>query len=402
MGLTKTQVDALTYDPTGPKQQVAYDTGGVPGFGVVVSPTGVKTFILKFRTNASTIPKRLTIGRYGELTVDQARDIAKDALHDARKGEDPVAAKRQARIEERRGITVETFAPIYVENARTKGNPAKERTPKKTWKEDERRLNKYVIPAIGKLRLDKVTPADVRRLHNSIAGKYEANRVLALVSVMFAAAAMLDYMHEDARNPAKGVSAFKEEERDRFVTETEMPRLMAAIMEEANPHLRAAFLLYLLTGLRRGELLALRWKDVDLQRRVIRLAQTKQGKPHTVPLSSPAVAILEKLPRLPDNEFVIASPVREGHPWHGHAVKKAWARVRERAELADVRLHDLRRTVGSWLALSGVSIQMIGQVLGHSNPDTTAIYARLQDDATRSALEQHGDKLAALLSGGTA
>lgn len=400
MPLTKKKIDALAYDPTGPKTQVHYDGEDVPGFGLVVTKTGVKTFVLSYRPHGSAITKRLTLGRYGALTLDQARGLARDELFAARKGDDPVERKRRARAEERSSVTVKDFAPIYIENARTRGNPGKTRRPKKTWKEDERRIDKYVLPAFGARRLSEVSKADVRRLHNKIQAPYEANRVLALVSVMFEAGRMLGYIEDEAPNPARGVATFEEKSRDRFVTEAEMPRLMAAIDEEDNPHLRAAFLLYLLTGLRRGELLGLRWSDVDLDRRLITLPDTKAGRPHHLPLSDPAVRILGELPRLVGNTYVVASPVLPGKPWHGHAVKQVWARVRERAGLPDVRLHDLRRTVGSWLALSGVSLPMIGKVLNHSQPSTTAVYARLQDEATRAALETHGAKIDALASGG--
>jgi integrase len=400
MPLTKRKLDALTYDPAGPKTQVHYDGADVPGFGVLVTVTGVRTFILKYRPNGSSIPKRLTIGRYGALTLAQAREIARDELHAARKGDDPAERKRTARLDEKRSITVEGFAPIYLENARTRGNPGKKRRPKKTWREDERRIHKYVIPALGKRRMAEVTKADVRKLHNRIEAKYESNRVLALVSVMFEAARMLGYIEDEATNPARGVATFEEKSRDRFVTETEMPRLMAAIDEEDNPHLRAAFMLYLLTGFRRGELLGLRWPDVDLDRRLITLPDTKAGRPHHLPLSDPAVAILQGLPRMVGNPYVLPSPVLPGKPMHGHSVKQVWARIRKRAGLPDVRLHDLRRTVGSWLALSGVSLPMIGAVLNHTQPSTTAVYARLQDEATRGALEAHGAKIAALASGG--
>lgn len=175
-----------------------------------------------------------------------------------------------------------------------------------------------------------------------------------------------------------------------------MPRLMAAIDAEANPYVRAALKLYLLTGLRRSELLGLRWQDVDLMRREIRLSDTKAGRAHRVPLSAPAVEILNGLPRMLRNEYVFPGSV-PGRPLVN--IAKSWRRVRKAAGLEDVRLHDLRRTVGSWMAASGASLPLIGKVVNHSNASTTPIYARLAEDVTREALERHGGQIVVVLAG---
>lgn len=400
MPLTKSAIDRLVFDPSGAKLQMHYDHAGVPGFGVIVSKSGVKSFVVQYRPNGTGAPRRFTLGRYGVLTLDQARNLAKDVLHSARKGDDPSETRRNKRLEQKRAVTLRDFVPIYIENARTAGNPARKRRPKKTWREDQRRLEKYVVPKLGMRRLTDISKADVTRLHSAITARYEANRVLALASVFFEAARMLGYLDDTAPNPCKGVQQFEEKSRERFVSEAEMPALLEAVNAETNVHIRAAFVLYLLTGLRRGELLALRWADVDLQRRVIRLHDTKAGRPHEVPLALPAVALLTGLPQLLGNPFVIASPRAAGQAWHGHAVKQAWNRVRIRGGLEDVRLHDLRRTVGSWLAMSGASLPLIGKVLNHSNASTTTVYARFQDDATRAALEQHAEAIVALQQGG--
>ena len=154
---------------------------------------------------------------------------------------------------------------------------------------------------------------------------------------------------------------------------------------------RAALWLYLLTGVRKTELLKARWEDIDLVRCELRLPETKAGRIHYVPLSPPAVALLERMPREEGNPYLLPSTKVPGH--HLVNIEKPWRRVRKAAGVEDVRLHDLRRTVGSWLAQAGNSLPLIGRVLGHTNASTTQIYARLGDDPARKALEKHGQMI---------
>lgn len=399
--LTKRAVDRLRYDLDGPGTQVEWDTGNgsLKGFGCRVYPTGRKVFVLKYRTLHGR-QRLLTLGEYGELTVEQARDLAEDKKHEVKRGRDPSEEKRRGREAEQRASTVAAFAPLYIEQIRTKGTPGRRgMRPKKTWREDELRLQRHVLPAWGRRKLEEITRTDVRRLHASIAAPYEANRVLSLVSVFFKTAVHLGHLPEDHPNPAHGVAMNAEQARERFVTEAEMPRLTEAIAQEPNEHVRGAFLLYLMTGLRRSELCRLTWSDVDTHARTLRLGVTKNGLPHTLPLSDAAMAVLADLPRLLGNDYVIPSPRLPGRPWNPDELTKKWREVRRRAGIEDVRLHDLRRTVGSWLAMSGASLSLVGAVLNHKSVSTTSIYARYQLDAARSALEEHGAKIAAFVRG---
>jgi integrase len=221
----------------------------------------------------------------------------------------------------------------------------------------------------------------------------EANRILALISVMYSCGTEWGLLPEGHINPASRVRAFRERSRERWIKPDELPRLVASILEEENPFHRAAFLLYLLTGLRRSELLSLHWEHVDLGRGEVFLPETKAGRSHTVPLSTPAASLLRELPRMATNVHVFPAAFGEGHM---SDLKKPWQRIRARAGLGDVRLHDLRRTVGSLMALDGASLQLIGKVLNHSDTKTTAIYARLTENAARDALEQHGSKIVSI------
>ena len=232
-------------------------------------------------------------------------------------------------------------------------------------------------------------------LHTKIGqhAPYEANRIVALLSKMFELARRWGFVPENAANPARGIDKFKEQKRDRWVTPEELPRLAAAIMQEPSLYVRAAVWLYLLTGVRKTELLKACWEDVDFARSELRLSETKAGRIHYVPLSPPAVALLRALPREEGNPYLLPG-AKSGH--HLVNIEKPWRRVRKIAAVEDVRLHDLRRTVGSWLAQAGSSLPLIGRVLNHTDPKTTAIYARLGDDPARQALTEHGQRIAAI------
>ena len=384
--LTKRTIDGLTYDPAGPNQQIIWDEGEIPGFGVRVYPSGGKSYVLVYRTKEGRA-RLLTLGKHGVFTVQQARDEARTALMEARTGSDPVDMRQKAR----RGETVRELAALYVERHA--------KPHKKTWREDERRLNKWVLPAFGSRKVADVKRPDVARLHHRIgeSAPYEANRVLALVAVLFSKAAEWGLLDEGAPNPAARVQTFKERSRERWVTPAELPALVEAIGAEPSPYIRAAMKLYLLTGLRRSELIGLRWKDVDFGRREIHLGDTKAGRSHAVALSVAAVDVLRELPRQLGSAFVFPGRVA-GQPLVN--IAKSWRRIRRRAGLEDVRLHDLRRTVGSWLAEGGASLPLIGKVLNHSNASTTQVYARFAEQSARTALEKHGELIGPLLATG--
>jgi integrase len=249
---------------------------------------------------------------------------------------------------------------------------------------------------------------------------------------MFELALEWGFLEEGAPNPAKRIKKFAEEKRDRWITPEELPRLAKAIDTEDNIYVRSALWLYLLTGARKTEILQAKWDDIDWERKELRMAETKAGRVHYLPLSGEALALLRELPRLKGNPYILPGR-RNGRPLVN--IDKPWRRVRDRATvmfwaeyegevshlineltesleraptcheveqatnfelsngIRDVRLHDLRRTVGSWLAQAGNSLHLIGKVLNHSNQSTTAVYARFQQDTVRDALEQHGQRI---------
>ena len=377
MKLTKKAIDRFKYTGDGQSRDVRWDDH-LPGFGVRIYPTRRKAFILSYRTNGR---KRLmTLGTYGPITLEQARNKARSFLGDLINGVDPLEERKQAA----QGETIKSLCREYLERYA--------KISKRSWKEDQRRLERHIIPKWGNIKVKSLKRSDVAALHHQI-GKtapYEANRILALLSKMFEIGQRWGFLEEHSPNPARKIDKFKEEKRDRWVTPDELPRVAQAIDQEENIYVRGALWLYLLLGIRKSELLNTKRGDIDLSQKEIRLSQTKSGRSHYLPLNEPAIQIIKSLPAYEDNPHLLPGR-RKGCPLVN--ISMPWDRVRKKAKVEDVRLHDLRRTLGSWLAQSGNSLHLIGRVLNHSNPSTTAIYARFAQDNVREALESHGKQI---------
>jgi integrase len=378
--LTKRAVDSARYTGDGRAQRIVWD-GELRGFGLRVQPTGRKSWILFYRTQAGT-KRLLTLGHYPGLTLDQARRVALQNLADVSKGEDPADKRRRAR----EAASFATLAEAFLERH--------SKVHKKSARDDERYINQVLIPAFGTRKAEAIQRSDLSALHRRIGAKapYAANRLLACASKLFAWGEDEGYLPTGYQNPTQGIKKFREEKRERWVTPEEMPKLAAAIRSEPNVYARAAVWMYLLLGARKSEMLSARWADVDLKRGVWRLPETKAGRPHYLPLAPPAVAILRELPREEGNPHVFPG---QSAGCHLVNIAKPWDRIRKAAGCEDVRLHDLRRTVGSWLAQGGASLPLIGKVLNHTTPSTTAIYARLADESARHVLEQHAEAVLA-------
>lgn len=383
--ITKRIMDSLTYQITVSEGVISgsratcycWDTT-LTGFGCRIYPSGAKSFVVAYTLAGRR--RILVLGPYGVLTVEQARALAQTALAEALAGVDPGAAKAEAR----KAPAVGDLCTAYLErHAKAK---------KRSWTDDQRRIDRHLLPAWGARKARDITRADVAALHSRIgkAHPYEANRTLALIHKMYGLAEAWGFVPEGHPNPARAIDRFAEVKRDRWITPAELPRLAEAINSEPNQSARFALWLYLLTGLRKSELLKARWEDVDLGRRELRLPTTKAGRTHYIPLSEPAVALLREIPRDDGNPHLFPGAVPGAALVN---IDKPWRRVRTAAGIQDARLHDLRRTVGSWLAQAGNSLHLIGRVLNHTSPSTTAVYARFGQDQAREALEQHAQRL---------
>jgi integrase len=378
--LTMKQIEGFIYEGPAPRRDVRWDDSPA-GFGIRIYPSGRKSFLISYRIHNRK--RQMTLGDVGVITLDEARKKAKKALAKLLDGIDPLEERDKAAHGEIMKSLADTYMSRYA------------KVHKKTWETDEKRIERHVTPNIGNRQIKSITRNELAALHSRIGATapYEANRVIELLSKMFELAKQWGFLEENASNPAKGIKAFKEEKRDRWVTPEELPKLTQAIDREENFYARHAIWLYLLTGTRKSELLEAKWEDIDMVRRELRLPDTKAGRKHYIPLSDPALLILKNLPRLEGNPYIFPGQVEGQHLIN---IDKPWRRIKAQAGIEDVRLHDLRRTVGSWLAQSGNSLHLIGKVLNHSNQSTTAVYARFAQDHVRQALEDHGSKIMAI------
>ena len=331
MKLTKKYIETLIWN--GKAQHIVWDDE-VKGFGVRLYPTGKKSFVLSYRDNNRK--SIMVLGDAGLLKVDQARDKAKKFLVGLINGVNPLSQQRKVK----QGTLIKDLCLAYIE---------RHASNKKSGKDDVSRIDRFIMPAWGNQQIINIKRSDVVAIHTNLGnqGKYQANRVYSLLSKMFNLARVWGFVPEEHINPCFGIEKFKEEKRDRFVSQDEFPKLADAINQEHNQAVVSAIWLYLLTGVRKDELLTLKWVDVDFIRKEIKLTDTKNGKNHYVPLSNAAIDILNQIPHIEGNPFVI---IGKNNGQHLVNIDKPWQRIRKMAGLEDVRLHDLRRTVGSWLA----------------------------------------------------
>jgi integrase len=381
-GLTQRACDSARYRGGDGKRDVRWD-GKVPGFGLRIFPSGVKSFVLHYRPQGSRAKRTYTIGKYGVYTVEQARARAKELLVGIANGEDPA-------LEKKRAEPVSTFRELAERWMTDFAKPHR-----RSWKEDERRLDKHLLPRLGSMPVTSVTAEDVRPIHARIGKRspIEANRVVELVRAIYMKGSAWSLVPHTHRNPTVGVDRFKERSRTRWLTDRELRRLFRALDRE-EPEIQAIVKLLLLTGARKRELLSARWDRIDLPAGRMRLVETKTGDERIVRLSGEAVELIRSLPRRLGSPFVFPNPLRSGEPLKD--IKSPWERIRRRARLRDVKIHDLRRTTGSALVNAGVSLDAIAKALGHRDRKTTEIYARIAEEQAGAALATLGGMVAAV------
>ena len=386
-----------------------YWDSDLPGFGLRVGESGTKTFFLRYRPRGAGregVKRYFTIGRYGPLTPDQARTRAKQLLGQVALGQDPAAALADARA----AATVADLAVEYLREVQLKRKPA-------TFDLYKGYLDRYVVPEIGKLRVDGLDRATIAKVHAKIGKRHPvvANRTLATLSAMFGFGEKRGLLPAGYLNPARGIDKFAESGRERYLTTHEFERLGAALLEAEttgiewavdetrptskhiqkrdrrtviSPFAGAAIRLLLFTGCRLREVLDLRWSEVDFERGMLHLSDSKTGKKSVI-LNAPALAVLGALPRL--GEFVIAGddPTRPRSD-----LKRPWDVVTRRANLSGLRLHDCRHAFASVGVGASLGLPIVGKLLGHKSTETTQRYAHLDADPLRRASNAIGATIA--------
>jgi integrase len=354
------------------------------GFFLEVLQSERKTYYQRY-SDSHGRQRQYKIGPANVLSLSQARSAARKILAQSFAGEDPQAI----RVAKRK-------IPRVAEFARERYLPYV-RTYKRSWDTDERLLRVHVLPRIGNLFMDEVRAEHFQEMLQSMTEAGYApgtcGRAVVIPRYMFSLA--LKWKVPGIReNPASGLSLPPDNQRNRFLTAPEIERLLHVIKHDQNQVAAKAILLLLLTGARRNEITQAQWDQVDLDRGVLVVPVSKSGRPRRVVLNEPALKVLRSISRDQSNPYIFPSQVT-GKPCP--SLFFPWNRIRRRANIPDVRLHDLRHSFASLLINDGVPLYEVQRLLGHSNPRTTQRYAHLAPETLADAAKVAGDVIASLM-----
>lgn len=419
-------IEAINKLPRPDKGKAFYKDTKEKGLSLYVTSNGVKSFFIRKRIKGRD--ERVIIGSCDDLKVEQARNSAKILKGMIALGKDPSAEKRKDRQD---NLTFGKHFHDYMERY--------SKLHKKSWLYDEREVNRFLSHWFNRRMVD-IKKSDVRAIHEKLFnenGLYQANRILERIRAIYNKAIEWGW---DGHNPALGIKKYKEKSRDRFIQPSEMPHLLHALEQETNETARDYFLLLLLTGARKTNTLMMRWDEISWDYRTWRIPDTKNGEPVTLPLVDKALNILEARKQGSRSLWVFPSAMDDSK--HFVDAKKAWTRTLQRgtlnlwafeepkiaelieeirvelnddrlmgqlfkkvqlkikkhkielsAGLTDIHLHDIRRTLGSYQAINGTSLQIIGQSLGHKSHQATKVYSRLTLDPVRRSVEAAVSKM---------
>ncbi len=358
-----------------PGKRDYYNDTTEKGLRLAVSGTGTKSFQFQRWSTEKQRPVIITLGKWPDFPLHTAREKANALKQEVNVGNDPQSEKRQ----KRETMTVAAILDLYL---------TEHSIPhKRSATDDQAKIRLHLKPTFGTRRVDEVTPESVRSWHTKLTKTMTpaaANRHLALLRSVY------NTMLPDLPNPCRTTKMFKEYSRDRFLQPEELERFFQAVEEErqeGNPDIADYLLLSIFIGARRSNVLAMQWKDIDLIREQWRISgeESKNKSIMLVPLVGEVLEILNRRRQMASSVFVFPSSGKTGHLTEPY---KGWQRVVERAGIEDVRLHDLRRTMGSYQTIGGASTAIVGKTLGHKNPASTAVYARMTLDPVREAMEK--------------
>ena len=374
--LTKRTVDMIS--PTGVDHFV-WDQQ-LSGFGVRVSPKGQKSFLIQYRHQGRT--QRMRLGRLGLITADEARRKAKILLGEAEAGKNPaliVSTKRKAPTLK---DVSERFITEHVETRLKAGTQANYKSI----------LVTYILPTFGHKRITDITLADLSGLHTSLSHKpSQANRAVLVMSKILNLSEQWG-LRPMGSNPCRHIQLFKDKKRNRFLDKTELKRLWSTLDQSyidgtAGIYAINAYKLLILTGCRLSEIQTLKWSYIRGNR--VEFPDSKTGYKR-LPLNAAAMAILEQTPRQAGNPYVICGEKAGAHIVN---LQKSWRRIRDKAGLDDLRIHDLRHTFASQAVMNGTPLALVSKLLGHKKITTTMRYAHLADSELLEASEGIGDLL---------
>jgi integrase len=363
---TKTAIDNLKVEENKPRSMFYDDKAR--GLCVMVSKS-IKSFYVLRKHQGRT--ERILIGRYPDTTIEQARTRAGQVNSELDSGINRNDLKRLRRAE----LTLDDLHKLYMERHALVRN----RRPENAMSNYRLYLSHW-----GNKKLSEVKRTEVQTHIAKLAREISpatANIALALLRAMFNRA--IDWELFGDKNPTANIPKFPELSRDRFLYGDELQRFLAAVSELDSYIMKDFFMMLLATGARKSNVLSMRWADINLHQAIWRVPDTKNGEPYQVALTDMALQILNKRKQSENDEWVFSANSKSGHL---EEPKRAWANLLETANIQNLRIHDLRRTFGSFMAAQGASLQMIGKALGHKSQDATLIYARLNLDPVREAV----------------
>lgn len=375
--ITKRFVESISLNL---KKTVRHWDTELRGFGVLVLPSGRITYCIKYR-NSSRIQKHLKIGVHGQINTEEARTLAKKYLGEIAHGEDPAAKKKENRDLPLIRDLVQDYLDRYAPRKR-----------QRSIEEDLKLLRKIILPSIGNLQVKNISRRTIESLHLQLEKTpYQANRVLALLSKMFSLALAWGWRED---NPVKGIERYQEEKRDRWLDKKELNKFWKTLELYPNHPATFALKILVLTGARKGEVLQATWDQFNLEKGVWTKPShlTKQKKTEHLPLSEQTLNNLNKLKKVNKINSQYLFPDQTGKK-PIKDIKSFWEKIIKEAKLKNVRIHDLRHTHASHLVSSGLSLSIIGKLLGHTQAATTQRYAHLADEPLRQAAELFGNNL---------
>lgn len=372
----KDVIDALV-PPT--KDRVEWWDEKTPGLAIRVSSTGNKTFVWVGRHGRKF--KRVPIGPYPATSIIYARDQAKILTAKQITGDEPTTKARTLRQE----WNLKQLHEWYMESI--------SKPHKRTWQWDQRQFERVLSPWANR-RVSSINRSEVQLLHLELGktrGPYAANKMLELLGHMIRQGKLLQPDRIPCDDPTKGIRRFPRVERERFLDENELDRFFTAVESLQREVSRDVLLMCLFTGGRRGNVMAMRWDEISISACVwtIPVEKSKSKRVMYVPLSDQAMRILKRRRRESTSQWVFPG---QGPTGHYNVPKGAWSQIKKLAKLSDVRIHDLRRTLGSWMAVDH-PLQIVGKQLGHSSMKSTAIYARLANKTVQKALNKATRKM---------
>ena len=397
--ISKRSVDALK---PGVKDIFLWDTN-LKGFGIKTTPSGKKVYFAQYRIGQQKT--RYTIGQHGHITPEQARKEAAQVLGKVAAGKDPNMDKKKSK----QALTIADLCDLYMQE----GTSHKKETTRYV---DKGRIERHIKPLLGKKSIHCLSRSDVEQFMLAVAvgktatdvktgfrgramvsgGKGTANRAIGLLGAILSFAVARNLRQD---NPAHGVKKFKEGRRDRFLSQSEIAQMGTALSEAerngVNPVAIAVIRMLIFTGCRKSEMLTLEWKHVDFEHCCFRLPDSKTGF-KVVPLGAPSLDLLASLPRVEGNPYVFPGEKLGGHII---GVPRVWGKIRATIGMEDVCLHTLRHSFASLGVGAGLSLQIVGAILGHSSESMTARYGHLSAHPVKNAANRISAIIASALKG---